>query len=1160
MRVGALVSLFLPALAAAFVFGACIGLAPAVARAEDGHVDPPRADEANLFTPVKTAGCVVPPAPSVPTLDAPPNLTEFAGKPIVSATAVLEGNVWDDVQAPAVTGLSPGDLFSPAAARRAMDALLGTGGFARGRVTARAAGDGVALTFSLVPRKLIGGLRLDLHDAPIDREEMLRDADLSEGGEIIGADLAALRCRIQGYFQRRGYPDPTVTLRMRDTDDPARALVYVDVNPGPPRLIGRRDFYVFDEDAREILQSTRSYPLKPGDRADAPALDNADTQLAQALHTRGYNRARVSHDLVQRAGGGPAGGASPIALRVRIDAGPVFVQRFEGNESFDADVLHATLGVENETDRSNGHLADKLRAFYVKRGFLDVEVRPVVTSDPKDRVQLTVFRIREGARVTVAERSYPCLKLDAIKHLHDGGPSSPGAIGTEIDSYLDEELPGADLFVNPDPRGVNATIGGAGSERGGSSDRALPLDLKPEATYLESTYERAALHVQELYRNEGFLHAEVGPVRVVRARCDPRSPAGRCIPLPAGTDAADECPYDRSGLPATIDLPSSETSSCTPDPTRGVLCAPSMRIVIPVRLGPRTRLWDVAFTGVKSTSERAVADAAQVQLGEPVSTTKLDEVRRRIVDWYKEAGYAYVDVKYTLEPSPDNTRARVRFDVAEGDQVTVRSIVIRGLVGTKEGIVRRRIALTVGRPFVASDARKTQERIATLGVFTSVTISLSDPYVPQPIKDVIIDVAEREPQYVEVRPGFSTGEGVRGVLEYGHRNLLGEAFGITVHLQASYLPDFLILDPQVAANYGNRSIAFRTATRDTITMSWPEIGLGPTVRGQLDGVIVRDLERDFTLDKGSVIGTLIWRPTREFQVSGGPDYEHNDIDLFQAGNIAAYLALPANQGNTDLQLLLRVPDGASDVFAGHVTVTWDRRDNAFNAHKGTYAAATIEEVNSYPVEDIDVDPAEQYEAHFLRLTQTVAGYLPLTNTVTFAAELRLGEVVNITQCKRPFPPRNGEAPFGAPDQYCTYPDRLFFMGGFESMRGWLQDSFIPQEYADRIASTANLPASNGSKFTVDQIPLRGGNLMINPRFELRFPVRAPVDAALFADFGNLWNDPSYMFAHGFSLRADVGAGMRVQTPVGPLVFDYGINVTRRPYEDFGAFHFAIGLF
>jgi outer membrane protein assembly factor BamA len=84
--------------------------------------------------------------------------------------------------------------------------------------------------------------------------------------------------------------------------------------------------------------------------------------------------------------------------------------------------------------------------------------------------------------------------------------------------------------------------------------------------------------------------------------------------------------------------------------------------------------------------------------------------------------------------------------------------------------------------------------------------------------------------------------------------------------------------------------------------------------------------------------------------------------------------------------------------------------------------------------------------------------------------------------------------------------------------------------------------------------------MINPRAELRFPIYGAIDGALFADFGNLWVNPSYIYEHAITLRADVGPGIRLQTPVGPLVFDYGINVMRRSYEDFGAFHFAIGLF
>jgi outer membrane protein assembly factor BamA len=80
---------------------------------------------------------------------------------------------------------------------------------------------------------------------------------------------------------------------------------------------------------------------------------------------------------------------------------------------------------------------------------------------------------------------------------------------------------------------------------------------------------------------------------------------------------------------------------------------------------------------------------------------------------------------------------------------------------------------------------------------------------------------------------------------------------------------------------------------------------------------------------------------------------------------------------------------------------------------------------------------------------------------------------------------------------------------------------------------------------------------------------------LFLDMGNVWTDPSYLFCRGwagpgkglvsttcgpFELRAAIGTGLRIATPVGPIVFDYGFNITRQPYDDIGAFNFAIGLF
>lgn len=1119
----------------AALFACTLGLLPATASAQTVTPIPP-------VTPA-------PAPPMSPVLQPAPDLGDLVGKPITRVAVVLDGNVWDDVDVPPVRTVKPGDPLTPAIARRALAELLVSGSFARGRVSATPENGGALVVVRVVPRKLVTRVRLDVHGARLDREELLSAGDLSEGGELVSADIDAISERIVRFCAMHGYPSARVDVQTRATDDPSRTLVLVDVQPGLPRLIADRYFYVYGATAEAVSGPTSGYAVKPGDRADETALTSADLALEQALHVGGWARAGVTHDLVWMT---DAANVQHVVLRVRVETGPQQFASFEGNEHYDRGTLTAALGLDTETDRSPSHLADKLRAFYQKRGFLDVEVRPELRGGETDPVQALVFHVVEHGRVRVTARRYPCLKLDAVRRLSNGGPRSPSEIGTEIESFLEEELPGADLFVDPDPKGVSAALGAGGGTAAGGT-RAEPLDLKADTTFVADTYDRAAEHVQELYRNEGFLHAQVGPVLVVRARCSPHSPPDRCIPLPMPAIPSEACTYDPSGLPLSV-APLDPALTCRSDPTHGVECAPEVQVRIPVKLGPRTQLWDVAFTGLRAASEKDVADAAQVPVGEYVSTTKLDDARRRIVDWYKELGYAYVDVKYTLEPSLDNTRARVRFDVAEGDQVIVSDIVVHGLVDTRESVVRRRIALTVAQPYRTSDVRKTQERLATLGVFASIQVTLDNPFVPAPRKTVIIEVVEANPQYVEVRPGFSTGEGVRGTMEYGHRNLFGYAWSIIFHVQASYLPDFLILDPQVAANYGPLSTADRIATRDTVTLAWPEMGLGPTIRSQTDGVYVRDLERDFTLNKAALVGTMIWRPERQVQVSGGPDYENNLVHLFQGGTIASYLDQPQNQG-TQLGRLLRVPDGESNVVAEKVTATWDLRDAPFNAHKGTYVAAGVEQVNSYPVATAGVDPTQQFEAHFLRLTQTMAAYIPITKTISFAAEMRLGEIVNTSACRALQSTTSTGTTLSTPN-FCTYPDRQFYMGGFDSMRGWLQDAFIPQELVNQI-DAGKLVCTSQSNCAV---PLRGGNFMVNPRFELRFPLRSPLDAAFFTDIGNLWNDPADVFTPTFVLRADVGLGLRVQTPVGPLVFDYGFNVTRKSYEDLGAFHFAIGLF
>ncbi|MBX3231824.1 MAG: BamA/TamA family outer membrane protein [Labilithrix sp.] len=1119
-------------------------------------------DEVTVLTP--------PPVPPLgnptPELTAGPDLTPYLNMVVEGVEVTIDpddARVWPDVTVPTVGTLKPGDPLSRQGLRDALAEVLANGAFADARSELTLTDAGVKVTIRVVPRKVIDSVRVDLHGAPLDADEIVRELDLATDGEVVASELPKQHTRLEAILQRHGFSGPSVAITTRPSrTDPLRVRVDVSVTVGAPRKIERRVIYTEGATPEEREDAERFYGLKTGARADEVHLAAADAALEARIRARGHHRADVSHDVVLHRG--------LVVLRVRVDFGTRYETRYEGNDHFDRGTLDGVLDLEEETDRTPNHLVQKVVEFYVKHGFLDAVVTLENRAGEGSRPSYLVFHVREGERVQVAARSYPCLREADIRLLTEAGPRSARAIGQEIDSFLEEELPGNDVFAAPRPGLLDETISvSLGTNRG---TRPAPLDLEPHNTYVPETYERAVAHVQELYRSEGFLSAQVGPVQVVRRRCHPRSPPGECTPMPVPTTAepgrtsasADICTYDSIGLPLPVP-PLEQGATCLPDAAHGIECEPRVWLRVPVKLGPRSQLWDIAFNGQGALSPAQLAAAADVKLGQYVSTIKLEEARRRVIEAYKEEGYAFADVKYALEQSPDHTRTRVRFGVSENDKVIVRNIVLRGNRFTRDSAINKRIALIVGEPYRASLVRKTEERIATLGAFSSVTVSLENPYVPQRIKTVIITVAERPRQYTEISPGFSTGEGFRIRSEYGHTNLWGNAVQLTLRLQLSYIPTPFIIDPVARENYRNLNTLARLGVRATAGLVFPEIGLGPLVRSGIDTLLVHDLQRDFFLTKVAAIPNINFRPINEVQLTFFQSFEFNNSRIFRAGSANDYLASLLAQGFniTDLVRQLLVPDGETYAFSQRLLATWDRRDNAFNATRGTYVVTGIEHVDAFPT-DVNLANARARnkpsppESHFFKITQTFGGYIPLPKGLRIAALTRIGVNLQITPTSQ------------------TYPDRLFFMGGVDTMRGWTLNSFIPQDNVDRIFASKDLPdlipdptnpapnaplVPNPNKFTPATRPIRGGNLMANERIELRIPVRGPFETVIFGDIGNLWTDPTYPFTKGaFPMRVAVGSGVRVQTPVGPLAVDYGFNVTKESYEDIGAINFAIGLF
>lgn len=98
--------------------------------------------------------------------------------------------------------------------------------------------------------------------------------------------------------------------------------------------------------------------------------------------------------------------------------------------------------------------------------------------------------------------------------------------------------------------------------------------------------------------------------------------------------------------------------------------------------------------------------------------------------------------------------------------------------------------------------------------------------------------------------------------------------------------------------------------------------------------------------------------------------------------------------------------------------------------------------------------------------------------------------------------------------------KRYFLGGSQSLRGWGRLEVAPLE---------------------DGLPI-GGFSSLEAMVEVRLPVTTNIGGVLFADGGNVW--PGKYDFNLNDMKYDVGAGIRYRTPVGPLRFDFGYQLTK----------------
>jgi len=218
-----------------------------------------------------------------------------------------------------------------------------------------------------------------------------------------------------------------------------------------------------------------------------------------------------------------------------------------------------------------------------------------------------------------------------------------------------------------------------------------------------------------------------------------------------------------------------------------------------------------------------------------------------------------------------------------------------------------------------------------------------------------------------------------------------------------------------------------------------------------------------------------------------------------------------------------------------LTITWDTRNNRLFPSDGHLLQGSVEHASKYTFS----------ENEFTRYSGVARWYFPIFWGFVVKTNLTLGYITSTSMEGIPI-------------------FEKFFVGGIYTVRGYEPRSIGPET---RIMGEPD-PHSSTRYANI------GGNKQIIANLELEFPIFPQVNirGVVFLDAGNAYDQGEGLLSERYNsgdttiketfwgLYWSTGFGFRWFSPIGPLRFEWGIPLTRRPGDKDILFEFTIGNF
>ena len=514
---------------------------------------------------------------------------------------------------------------------------------------------------------------------------------------------------------------------------------------------------------------------------------------------------------------------------------------------------------------------------------------------------------------------------------------------------------------------------------------------------------------------------------------------------------------------------------------------------------PNPVLRGVTITGQQVLPQTIIDQSFGDQYGKILNLRRFEEGVKKINTWYQDNGYVLGQITETPQVADDGIvtllvaegqieSVDVRFLNKEGEPTDATGQPIRG--NTRRFVVTREVELKPGDIFNRTKAERDLRRVFGLGIFEDVRLAL-EPGATDPRKArVIVNVIEKNTGSLAAGAGLSSATGLFGTVSYQQQNFGGrnQKLGAEVQVgERQNLFDVSFTDPWIAGDPYRTSYTINAFRRRSISVIFD---------GGEREVFLPNGDRPRINRTGGGINF-----TRPLSRNPFADSEWTASVGFQYQRVSITDRKSRREAQDELGNQLSFSNsGSDDLTTLQAGAVRDRRNDPLRPTSGSLLRFGVEQ--SIPVGSGSI--------LLNRLRASYSFYLPVKYTnftpgpQTLAFSFRGGTVF-------------GDLP----------PYEAFALGGANSVRGYNEGE------------------------------VGSGRSFLEASAEYRFPIISFIGGALFVDAGTDLGTGKDVPGNPAGTRKKPGSGygyglgVRIQSPLGPIRIDYGINDTGGTQIHFG---------